>query len=116
MVLTLVMWAKSDRLVASDCPSIKFVFMFAVPLPAIGSGRVTALVFSSLALVVFTGLTGIEVWVWVKRGRMRTGRIPDPEIGHSHEHRGTRSRHHGRDRYDRFHNRWAQFLANLGCM
>ncbi|KAF8581227.1 hypothetical protein K439DRAFT_249716 [Ramaria rubella] len=62
MILTIIMWAMADKMPSSSCPSIKFVFMFAITLPALGSGRIVALVFASITLLMYTTLTYIEFW------------------------------------------------------
>lgn len=134
MVLTIAMWTMSHSLPFGNCSSIKFVFMFAVALPAPSSGRAVALTFASLTLAIFTVLTCIEVRVWMKRGRFGShgtnvagvlDPVLDPGRVLSHEHRKTKParhshqihdparQHHGR--HDRFHKRWAGSLHRLGC-
>ena len=131
------MWQMHDKLPSGTCSSIKFVFLFGVELSATGSGRIAGLIVASLALVIFTVVTAVELWVWIEWGRHHSSAavMPDLEQGlrdehrraRSEERRGARSGHHGphmheptrhhhhHHRHDKFHIRWAGALANLGC-
>jgi hypothetical protein len=72
MILTIVMWTYGYKMPPSNCNSaIKFVFLFAVEVPALGTGRVIALAFASLMMLVYTGVTFTECRAWRKHGTSR---------------------------------------------
>ncbi|KAF8588164.1 hypothetical protein K439DRAFT_686237 [Ramaria rubella] len=73
MILTIVMWVWSGSLPPGySCNlSVKFVFFFAVHVPALGTGRIVGLVFSSLTMLVYTAVTYTECMAWRKHGISR---------------------------------------------
>lgn len=70
MVLTIVLWAMGDRLSkGSSCNlEVRFIFFFAIDVPALGPGRVIALFFAGLLMVVYTGVTFTECKAWRRNG------------------------------------------------
>ena len=121
MVLTIVMWTYCDTFKTPECnTAIQFVFFFAVQVPAVKTGRVVALVFAYLAMVVYTVLTFTECWAWWRHGRSllylsqqevrhdietahttgdrpRRGSVSTPRGGHFR---------HGRRRHRYYQQRW----------
>jgi hypothetical protein len=78
MILTIAMWTWSAHFSKrSPCNhEIRFIFLFGVDLPALGAGRTVALVFASLMMTVYTGVTLAECVAW-RRNRMSRLSIRD---------------------------------------
>jgi len=90
--LTIVMWALASRLPTWNCPGtseVKFVILFGWPLRAQTSGRIVALVFASIILVLYATITAIELQGWLGRWKKKKR---DIEQGT----RPKKRRHHGR--------------------
>jgi hypothetical protein len=91
MILTVVMWTYDNKFPASDCSSLKYVVLFGVEVPAFRTGRVVALVFASLMMLVYTVLTLIECHAWRKHGKSHMSvREPDLEMAARRTHRPRR--------------------------
>ncbi|KAF8513556.1 hypothetical protein BU17DRAFT_95249 [Hysterangium stoloniferum] len=114
-VLTIAMWAKASKLPTWDCPEtsqVKFVMLFGLPLPARTSGRIVAITFASLVLVLYAAVTFIEFKAWLRRWEKRKKR--DTEQGN----RGNRGRRRHRVRQKKkrsgFRQRWVP--ADVGAV
>lgn len=81
MTLTIVMWRYAPNFCAQDCnQDVKFVFMFAVHVPALGAGRTVSLVFSALMLATYSIVTFTECQAWLtNRNILSRGPEPPPE-------------------------------------
>ena len=66
MILTIVMWIWSANFSeGTPCNhEIRFIFFFAIDVPALGPGRVVALVFASLMMIIYTAVTLKECMEW----------------------------------------------------
>ncbi|KIJ51865.1 hypothetical protein M422DRAFT_26551 [Sphaerobolus stellatus SS14] len=74
MILTIVLWTYAETFNGGNCTEdikVKFVFMYGVSVPAIGSGRPIALAFSSVMLLLYSIVTYTECSAWIKTGKSR---------------------------------------------
>ena len=70
MILTIVMWALSSHF-SNGTPcnhAVRFFIFFGVDVPALHSGKIIALVFASLTIVVYSAITFTECMAWKRHG------------------------------------------------
>lgn len=70
MILTIVMWTWGAHFSGgSPCnEGIRFIFLFAVDVRALGSGRIIALVCASVTMLLYTAVTFTECMAWRRHG------------------------------------------------